>query len=220
MKTRYVLIILVVFAAIAFAGMSFLQEPTVSQVAKTSPQSTAKSLPAQIEQTGTTKMDKKALIVYFSYTGNTRTLAAQIRQSVGGDIFELQPATPYSTDYDTVVKQGKQEVASGYKPPLKSKVDNLASYDVIFVGTPIWWYTIAPPVATFLAESELAGKTIIPFCTHGGYGAGHSAEDIKKLAPKATVLDELVLSGSQSYSQTEISAWLNKVGFNKSYERN
>lgn len=216
MKTRYSLITLVVFAAIAFAGMSFLQEPAVSQVAKTSPQSAANASSTPTEQTGTAKTDKKALVVYFSYTGNTRTLATQIRQSVGGDIFELQPATPYSTDYDTVVKQGKQEVESGYKPPLKSKVDNLAAYDVIFIGTPIWWYTIAPPVATFLAESDLAGKTIIPFCTHGGYGAGHSAEDIKKLAPKAKVLDELVLNGSQSYSQAEISIWLNKVGFNKS----
>lgn len=216
MKTRYGFIGLVALVAIAFAGMPFLQEPAVSQVVNTSPQSAANASSTPTEQTGTAKTDKKALVVYFSYTGNTRTLATQIRQSVGGDIFELQPATPYSTDYDTVVKQGKQEVESGYKPPLKSKVDNLTAYDVIFIGTPIWWYTIAPPVATFLAESDLAGKTIIPFCTHGGYGAGHSAEDIKKLAPKATVLDELVLNGSQSYSQTEISVWLNKVGFNKS----
>ncbi|SDE43905.1 flavodoxin [Sporomusa acidovorans] len=112
-----------------------------------------------------------------------------------------------------MVKQGKQEVESGYKPPLKAKVENLAAYDVIFVGTPIWWYTIASPVATFLAESDLAGKTIIPFCTHGGYGAGHSLEDIKKLAPKSRVLDELVLDGSKTYAQKEIYAWLSKVGF-------
>lgn len=92
-------------------------------------------------------------------------------------------------------------------------MENLASYDVIFVGTPIWWGTIAPPVATFLAESDLTGKIIIPFCTHGGYGAGQSLEDIKKLAPKSRVLEELVLKGSSTYEQKNIFAWLSKLGF-------
>ncbi|SDF37855.1 flavodoxin [Sporomusa acidovorans] len=209
---KYIVLMVAVAAVGAFAAMAALQKPAAvfapSQAAHTA---------AAASQTGETvpniPKDKKALVVYFSYSGNTRIIAEQIRQSVDGDIVELQPLTPYSADYDTVVKQGKQEIESGFKPPLKAKVESLAAYDVIFVGTPIWWYTIAPPVASFLAESDLAGKTIIPFCTHGGYGPGHNLEDIKKLAPKSRVLNELVLNGSKTYAQKDILAWLSKVGF-------
>jgi flavodoxin len=213
MRIKYIVLACIVLAIIAFAtGGIMHNKASVPEPAKESQQAAA--VPSKGgEKTLSNSQNKKALVVYYSYTGNTRALAEQIRQSVDGDIFEIQPATPYSSDYDTVVNQGKKEVESGYKPPLKRKVDNLSSYEVIFVGTPIWWYTIAPPVATFLAESDLAGKTIIPFCTHGGYGAGHSLEDIKKLAPKSQVLDELVLSGSNKYEQKEILAWLSKVGF-------
>lgn len=159
---------------------------------------------------------KKALVVYFSYTGNTRLLAEQIQQISGADIFELQPAVPYSKDYKTVEQQGKKEVDEGYKPELKAQVPNLASYDVIFVGTPIWWYSVSPVTASFLSNQALEGKTIVPFCTHGGYGAGHSLEDIKKIATKSTVLDELVLEGSdKGYDKGNILAWLNKAGFGK-----
>lgn len=213
MKIKYILLAFAVLAVIAFTTKEILQKPDAGPETLKAPQQTAAVSSKGGEKAPSIPKDKMALVVYFSYTGNTRTLAEQIRQSVDGDIFELQPATPYSADYDTVVNQGKREVESGYKPPLKVKVENLASYNVIFVGTPIWWYTIAPPVATFLAESDLAGKTIIPFCTHGGYGAGHSMEDIKKLAPKSQVLDELVLNGNSKYDQNEIFAWLSKVGF-------
>ncbi|MHC1745648.1 MAG: flavodoxin [Negativicutes bacterium] len=213
MRIKYIVLACIVLAIIAFATMGIMHnKASVPEPSKESQQAAAVSSKGG-EKTPSNSKNKKALVVYYSYTGNTRALAQQIRQSVDGDIFEIQPATPYSSDYDTVVNQGKREVESGYKPPLKMKVDNLSSYEVIFVGTPIWWYTIAPPVATFLAESELAGKTIIPFYTHGGYGAGHSMEDIKKLAPKSQVLDELVLNGSSKYEQKEIYAWLSKVGF-------
>ena len=213
MRIKYVVLACIVIAIIAFATMGILHnQASVPEISKESQQAAAVSSKGD-EKTLINNQNKKALVVYYSYTGNTRVLAEQIRQSVNGDIFEIQPATPYSSDYDTVVNQGKREVESGYKPPLKRNVDNLSSYEVIFVGTPIWWYTIAPPVSTFLTESDLAGKTIIPFCTHGGYGAGHSLDDIKKLAPKSQVLDELVLNGSSKYEQKEIYAWLSKVGF-------
>lgn len=215
MKIKYIVLALMVVAAIVFIAVGILQKPSTGSETPKAAQQAANVSAKEGEKTASTIKSKKALVVYYSYTGNTRTLAEQIRQSVAGDIFELQPAAPYSSDYDTVVNQGKKEVESGYKPPLKGKVDNLASYDVIFVGTPIWWYTIAPPVATFLAESDLAGKTIFPFCTHGGYGAGHSLDDIKKLAPKAQVLDELVLRGNSKYDQQGIATWLSKVGFGK-----
>lgn len=159
---------------------------------------------------------KKALVVYFSYTGHTRLLAEQIQKMTGADIFELQPMEAYSKDYKTVEQQGKKEVNEGYQPKLKVQVPNLASYDVIFVGTPIWWYSVSPVTASFLSDPALIGKTIVPFCTHGGYGAGHSLEDMKKIATKSTVLDELVLEGSdKEYDKGTILTWLHKAGFSE-----
>ncbi|MBB5337261.1 flavodoxin [Pectinatus brassicae] len=95
-----------------------------------------------VQQNGQKNNEKKSIVVYFSYTGNTRVLAKQIQKMTDSDIFEIQPEVPYSKDYDTVVDQGKKEVDEGYKPKLKEKVPDLAKYDVVYVGTPIWWYTI------------------------------------------------------------------------------
>lgn len=203
MKIKYaILLAVVLLAGAAFAGCA-TREPETKQAPKG----------AEPAAAGDRLEGKKALVVYFSYTGNTRALARQIHEIVGGELFELEPATPYSADYKTVERQGKEEVETGYRPPLKAAVENLASYDVIYVGTPIWWYTIAPPVATFLAQPDLSGKTIVPFCTHGGYGAGHSLDDIKKLAPESNVTEELVLPGAERYDAREIKEWLQKVGF-------
>lgn len=210
LKKIYVLAAALALVALAFAGASAMRlfsSAAQEENGRSAPPALTAASGAPGEARG-----NKALVVYYSYTGNTRALAELVRQRTGGDLFELQPATPYSADYDTVVRQGKQEVEDGYQPPLKAKVENLASYDVIFVGTPIWWYTIAPPVATFLAQPELAGKTIVPFCTHGGYGAGHSLDDIKKLAPGSKVMEELSLRGGGSYDAQEIAAWLKKAG--------
>lgn len=210
LKKIYVLAAALALVALVFAGVGGARLLGGAPDAQTGKKSAAQAAAANGAPGGA--REKKALVVYYSYTGNTRALAQLVRQRTGGDLFELQPATPYSADYDTVVKQGKQEVEAGYQPPLKAKVENLASYDVVFVGTPIWWYTVAPPVATFLAQPELAGKTIVPFCTHGGYGAGRSLSDIKKLASGSTVLEELSLQGGSSYDAQAIAAWLEKAG--------
>lgn len=214
MKTKYLVsagIGLLVLAAFGF-GMTRQAEPKAASGLKNARLTATASEQSNAQES---LNEKKALVVYFSYTGNTRALAEEVEKGVGGDLFEIQPQTPYSTDYKTVESQGKREVESGYQPPLQAKVENLAAYDVVFVGTPIWWYTIAPPVATFLAESELAGKIIVPFVTHGGYGAGHSIEDIKKLAPQSKVMDALVLRGSGGYEQEDITVWLKKIGVAK-----
>lgn len=151
------------------------------------------------------------MIVYFSYEGHTRQLAKQIQELTGDDIFEPQPADPYPKDYNTVVDQGKEEVDSNYRPKLRESVPNLDKASIIYVGTPIWWFTVSPVVAAFLEDSRLAGKTIVPFCTHGGYGAGQSYNDMKRIATKSNFLDELVCKGSKSYNQKAIKDWLAKV---------
>ena len=157
--------------------------------------------------------ETKVLITYYSRSGNTREIANQIHKSVGGDIIELQTVEPYPDDYDAVTKQAKQELNSGYKPALKTKVENIGSYDVIFVGTPNWWGTIAAPVKTFLSEYDLSGKTIVPFITHGGSGLGRSVTDISKLCPKSTLLDGIAVWGRDvKTAQNEVSEWLQNKG--------
>ena len=121
----------------------------------------------------------KALVVYYSRSGNTRAVAEAIHAAVGGDIVELQPVTPYPEAYRATTDQAKQELASGYKPPLKNRIEHIEAYDVVFVGSPNWWGTVAGPVRTFLSEYDLAGKRIAPFITHEGSALGRSVADIK-----------------------------------------
>ena len=146
----------------------------------------------------TAKAPKKMLVAYFSHSGNTRTVAEQIREATGADIFEIEPAAAYPTNYQAVVDQAKKEVNSGFKPALKSKPENLGKYDIIFVGSPCWWYT---------------GKTIAPFMTHEGSRMGHSEADIKKLCAGATLLPGLpVRGGSVQEAAPEVAKWLRRIG--------
>lgn len=159
---------------------------------------------------------KKILVVYFSHSGNTREVAMQIHAKVGGDIFEVQSVKPYPKDYHTVVEQAKQELSSNYKPELKTKINNIRQYDVVFIGYPIWWGTFPAPIKTFLLKYDLSGKTIVPFCTHGGSELGRSVSDLAKMCPKATILHGLAIRGSESKtSQSKITEWLHKIKFIK-----
>lgn len=152
------------------------------------------------------------LIACFSHTGNTRIVAQQIQKETGAAIFEIQPVDSYPQDYKTCADQAKKEINSNFKPKLKSNGENIDSYDVIFIGSPNWWNTIAPPVATFLSGSDMKGKTIIPFMTHGGTGLGNSVADIKILCPESTVHDGLAIKASDiKKSQKEIAKWLKEI---------
>ena len=158
----------------------------------------------------------RVLIVYYSLSGNTRALATLLHQRVGGDMVELETATPYPTEYRAVTEQAKRELESGFKPPLKTTVDNVDSYDVILVGSPCWWGTIATPVITFLSENKLAGKTVAPFMTHGGSGLGRSVAHIRELCPQATVREGLAVRGGRAASAgNEAEAWLAGLGLSR-----
>jgi flavodoxin len=155
---------------------------------------------------------KKILVVYFSHSGNTRVIAEQIKEATGADIFEIQPVKEYPKDYDSVVAQAKKEVNANYKPELKTKVSNIGSYDTIIVGSPNWWGTIAPPVATFLSSYDFEGKIIIPFITHEGSAMGNSVSDIKKLCPKSIILEGLAIRGSYvKDAKNDVLKWLQKI---------
>ena len=156
--------------------------------------------------------NKKILVAYFSYSGNTREIADQIHKSVGGDIFEIQSVKPYPDDYNAVVQQARQELKSGHKPALKTKMENIKSYDLVFIGYPNWCSTIPAPVMAFLSQYDFSGKTIAPFCTHDGSGLGRSAADILKLCPQSTLLDGVAIRGRDvKTAQNEVSEWLQKI---------
>ncbi len=156
----------------------------------------------------------KILVVYFSHSGNTHIIADQIHKKTEGDIFEIQSVKPYPENYNAVVEQARQELKLDYKPALKTRIENIKSYDVIFICYPNWWATFPAPVKTLLSEYDLGGKTLIPVCTHEGSGLGKSVTDIRKLCPDAEVLDGLAIRGGNvSGAQHEVSAWLDRLGF-------
>ena len=160
---------------------------------------------------------KKLLIVYYSWScGNTERIANALREATGADIFRIETVTPYEGTYDEVVEQGKREVEEDYEPEVKPCPYDLSAYDVIAVGTPTWWYTMAPAVRTFLTSHDLSGKTVIPFMTNGGW-EGHVIKDLKKLAKGAdTVAEFCVRFDSEGGSHMEtpektVTAWTEKV---------
>lgn len=158
----------------------------------------------------------KVLIVYYSRSGNTRDMAKQIQEKVGGDIVELQTVQPYPSEYKATTEQAKRELESNYFPPLSTKIENIGAYDVVFVGSPNWWSTMAMPVRTFLSENNLSEKTVVPFITHEGSGLGRSVADLKSFCPNATILEGLAVRGSRvNSSQDERTKWLNKLSITK-----
>ena len=108
----------------------------------------------------------KILIAYFSHSGNTKVVANSIKENIGGDIFEIKTSLSYPTSYNAVVDKAKKEQNANDRPELISHVENMDSYNVIFIGYPNWWGTIPMAEFTFLEEYNFSGKTIIPFCTH------------------------------------------------------
>lgn len=159
---------------------------------------------------------RKVLVAYYSHSGNTRELAQQIASATGAAVFEIVPAAAYPSEYRAVVDQAKKEIAEGERPALKDKPESIAGYDVVFVGSPCWWATIAPPVATFLAGYDWSGKTVVPFMTHEGSRMGHSEEDIRKLCTGATVARGLsVRGGAVKSSQDAVLTWLRDITLTK-----
>ena len=135
------------------------------------------------------------LIVYLSRTNNTKAIAEIIQKNVGGKLIALELQKPYPENYKATVQQVVDENASGYLPPLKTTIDSIEKYDIIFVGFPTWDMKMPPPMKSFLHQYDLSGKTIIPFNTNAGYGVGSGFETVKKLCPNSKVLEGISLTG-------------------------
>lgn len=141
---------------------------------------------------------QKILIVYFSKTGNTQTVAGMIAEETGGTLFKVETVTPYPEDYDETVDIARDEQDNNARPELSTHVENMEDYDIIFLGYPNWWGTMPQAMFTFLEEYDFNGKTIIPFCTHGGSALGRSEGDIADLCPDSILLDGLAIRGSSA----------------------
>ena len=168
------------------------------------------------------------LVAYFSRTGeeygvgnitkgNTNIIAEIIAQKTGGTLFEIKPVKSYPVDYKECTKIASNEKATKARPALASKVENFDAYDIIFVGYPIWYGDMPMPVYTFLESYDFGGKTIIPFCTHGGSGLSSTDQQITLTCPKAKLLRGFEIRGTvaqKDYAQAEskVVEWLNKIG--------
>jgi len=156
---------------------------------------------------------KKILIVYYSHSGNTQEIAKQIQELTQGDIFEIVPVEAYPKDQQQCIDKAREEISANLKPALKEKPENIAEYDVIFVGSPNWYSTISLPVMSFLSENDLSGKTVVPFVTHGSGGKANCFTDMEKLCPKSTILEGLALPGlNAKEAKNDVENWLRKIG--------
>jgi len=172
---------------------------------------------------------KKILIVYLSRTNNTKAIAEIIQRNVGGTLVSLELEKPYPEDYRQTVQQVVQENETNYLPPLKSKIDSIENYDLVFVGFPTWDMKMPPPMKSFLHNYNLSGKTVIPFNTNAGYGVGSGFATVKELCSNSTVLEGFSTKGGierdgvlfvmegekEKEAEAEVKKWLQKINLLK-----
>ncbi len=159
---------------------------------------------------------KKILTVYFSHGGNTKAVAEMINATAGGDILRIETRKPYPTDYREVVDRAKKEVEAGYRPEIEDLPIDIDDYDVIFVGSPCWWYTMALAVATFLSSHDFKGKAIAPFMTHEGSHFARTLDDIRKMCPDAVLLEGFTVRGSKAReAMPDVREWIERLGLKR-----
>ena len=153
--------------------------------------------------------------------GNTEYIARLIQDKTGGTLYQIQTKENYSTDFDEVVDQNHAEMNESYLPELKDNGLDISRYDIVFIGYPVWASTIPRAIHSFLNQYDLSGKTIIPFCTHNGYGSGNSYRTIASLCPDATNLDGLAVAATDvKEAGSSVESWLNGLNLSFQEERN
>lgn len=155
--------------------------------------------------------ESPVLVAYLSRTGNTRLIARQIQRALGAELFEIETAQAYPEDYETMVAQAQREKEAGFEPPLRAGVPDIARYQTIYLGFPIWGMTAPSPVRSFLSAHDLSGKRIVPFVTHGGYGQGDSLDVIRRHAPQVDISAPFVLERPQErQTLAAVTEWLDE----------
>ncbi|WP_416826061.1 flavodoxin [Helicobacter ganmani] len=168
---------------------------------------------------GDSKNSTKCAIIYYTRTLNTQILSHFIQRALGADLFALETLKPYPKDYDAMVTLAAEEKRKGFCPPLLA-LPNIEQYDVILLGTPLWSLDISSPIRTFLAQSGLRGKILVPFVTNAGYKFGNALDSIAKLAPQATILNAFEHSFTLKEKTSQNLKVLNqdKITQNKEFE--
>jgi flavodoxin len=167
--------------------------------------------PASVAETR--KDGNNILIAYFSWSGNTRALAKEIKKQTGGNLLEIIPAEPYPNDFNKTVERWHRERDADERPEITTIVDSMDNYQTVFVGYPIWSSDIPAVVRTFLEQYDLSGKTVIPFCTHGGSGFGKSTDRLKNLCTGAKIADGFEIYGTRvGVCADAITEWLSRIG--------
>lgn len=152
------------------------------------------------------------LILYFSMSGNTETVANYIHEETGGDIVKLETVQTYPEDYDELVDYAREEQRDNTRPELETTIENIEQYDTIFLGYPNWWGDM--PIYSFLDQYDLSNKTIAPFITHGGSGLSGTSANIANEDPDAVVTEGLAINGDDvDDCQDEVNEWLNELNF-------
>ena len=173
------------------------------------------SKPKQAEQKAEKVLseDAKILVVYFSWSGHLDSMAHWVADEIGADLFRVLAKDAYPEDYNETVNRAKKEQTDGVRPALADMLsaEELAKYDVVFFGFPVWWYDLPMPMYTFLEGIDLSGKTVIPFFSHEGSSNGaNSLPNLEKLAAGAVVksADALSVRGSQvAGAEQQVRDW-------------
>lgn len=192
-------------AVLLFGAAACAKAPSVEEQAK-------EAAPSAVQAAQKPSSGKKILVAYYSYSGNTKAVAGQIAQALGADLFEINTVEAYPASYGDLLDKAKQEINSGTKPALSARVENMAQYDVVFIGSPNWWGTIAPAVSSFVSQYDWQGKAVAGFVTHGGGGMQNCERDLKNQLSGATFLQWAAFPGKSSGADAEdLQAWLNKL---------
>lgn len=185
-------------------------ERTQKQSGQDAPDNTAAPL-GEADKTADSR--NNILIAYFSRSGNTEQVAKEIQSQTGGDLFEIVPAEPYPSDYNETADRWHEERDTDARPGITGKVENMDDYNIVFLGYPIWSSDLPAVNRTFLEQYDFSGKTIIPFCTHGGSAFGNSIDKIKELAPGSVMEQGYETHGeSASGCADEVGRWLDELG--------
>ena len=164
----------------------------------------------------TTGYAQKKLVLYYSETGTTKTVAQELQKQLGADIESIEAVEPYSGNFQETIQRGQREMQSGNTPALKPLKSKIADYDIIFLGYPIWFGTYAMPIATLVKEQDFAGKTVVPFCTFGSGGLNTSADALKKALPKAKLQEGYgVRTARVAAAAKELDRYLKENGYKK-----
>lgn len=166
--------------------------------------------------------NSRYLVLYASRTNNTERVAQLIQTTLDCDILEVEPETAYDNDYNSMLERSREELAAirqGNYPPIKTSIESFDDYDIVFVGYPIWYGSMATPMQTFLHThaSKLAGKRIALFATSGSSGISASVSEVRSFSPDATIIDRTLLLTSSSLSQmaTRVPSWLEEIGVSR-----